>query len=227
MKTKRWMFPLLGMFLVAFISCEKGNDDIGKPTVQLAFETVTSGSALKSTATNNLEFTSGNIILESIEFETDSEADSLEVDFEIDSYITLDFATGETDPDVSSVEITPGTFTEIEIELWDQTDEPAIVLDGTWTDADGNIHPVRFEFSSGQTFEVEKEGEFIIEQSTAMIAEITFDPNVWFSGVTAEKLSSATTDDEGVIVISSGQNTDIYDIVEDKIDVVSEVEISM
>lgn len=36
-------------------------------------------------------------------------------------------------------------------------DEPSVVLNGTFT-YDGVSHPVRFEFNSGETFEVEKEG---------------------------------------------------------------------
>jgi|GEM_PF-5644252 len=40
-------------------------------------------------------------------------------------------------------------------------------------------------------------------------------------------LSNADIDEDGVIIISSDINTDIYDIVEEKIDLISEVEITM
>ncbi|MEF8810252.1 MAG: hypothetical protein V5A47_04960 [Bacteroidales bacterium] len=228
MKTYRLILALFGMAMVVFTSCENDND-LEKPTLQLEFETVTSGSSLKSTAANSIEFTSGHIILENVEFQTESETDSVEVDFEIDSYITLDFATGETDPDLSYVEIVPGNYTEIEIEveLWDQNDQPSIDLSGTWTNENGTELPVRLLLPVGQTFSLEQEGEFTIGESTSVIARITFDPNAWFAGDAGELLPEATKNEEGVIVVSPDQNPNIYDIIKDAIDRTSEVEIEM
>ena len=60
-----------------------------------------------------------------------------------------------------------------------------------------------------------------------MIAQITFDPPSWFAGEAGEMLPSATSNEDGVIVISPDQNSDIYDILEDTIDEMSEVEIEM
>ncbi len=230
MKTVKSILIILGISLVIFVSCEKDDTESAEgASFQIEFETITSDFDLKSNETGTLEFSSGQIILESVEFEASSDNDTLEAEFEIESYITIDFATGETNPDISAIKIAPGNYTEIEIELelWDQSEQPSIVLNGQWTDTHGESHPVRFEFDSGQDFSLEIEGNFTIDQETTMIAQITFDPGVWFSGVDQGMFSSATTNDEGVIVISSGENTDIYDIVEDMIDLVSEVEISI
>ncbi len=230
MRKQPFFLAIFSLFIIGIglVACEK-EEEISNPTLQLEFNTVTSGSTLKSTSDNNLQFSSGHIILESIEFEAESDVDSLEVEFEIESFITIDFATGESNPDVSSIQIRPGTYTEIEIELelWDKNHEPAIALDGIWTDAGGNEHPIRFLFDSGQEFSLEKEGEFTLTESSTMIAEITFDPNIWFSGVSPDMISNANRDENGVIIISSDTNTDIYDIVEEKIDLISEVEITM
>ncbi len=230
MKKQKFILIIFSLFIVGIgmVACEK-EDDTGAPILQLDFNTVTSGTTLKSTSDSRLQFSSGHIILESIEFEAESDVDSLETEFEIDSFITLDFATGESNPDVSSIEIRPGTYTEIEIEieLWDQNHEPAIVLDGIWTDPAENEHSIRFLFDSGQEFSLEKEGEFTLTERTTMIAEITFDPTIWFSGVSADMISNASRDEDGVIIISSDANTNIYDIVEEKIDLISEVEITM
>jgi len=229
MKTKRMILALLGIALIAFTSCEK--DDLGEPVIQVEFNTVNSEFTLKnsSAAANTVGFESGHIILESVEFELESDTDSLEMEFEIESFIAVDFATGETNPDLSFVRLQHGTYTEMEfeMELWDQTDQPAIVLTGSWTDDEGTIHPVRFEYDSGQDFSVEIEGNFVVDETTTMVAEVTLDPAIWFSGVTNEAFASATKNTDGVIVISSEENEDIYDTVEDIIDLVSEVEIEM
>ncbi|MGV9141958.1 MAG: hypothetical protein ACOC1X_03375 [Promethearchaeota archaeon] len=229
MKTQKAFLALfsLALFFLAFTSCE--DEESGKPTAQLEFETVTSSTNLKSTAANTIEFTDGNIILGNVEFQTETESDSLEVDFEIESYITLDFATSVTEPDLSAVEIVPGTYSEIEIEieLWDETDEPSIDLEGTWTDANGTSHPIKLEMPVGQTFSVEIEGEYIVKENTGIIARVTINPNSWFAGDAGELLQDASPNEDGVIVISPNQNSNIYDIVKDEIDSTSEIEIEM
>ena len=112
------------------------------------------------------------------------------------------------------------------LNLQDEGDSPAIVLNGTYVDAENVSHPIRFEFNSDETFEVEKEGVVTFTTNESLLAQITFDPTVWFAEVTNEQLSMATKDNEGVIVISSAQNTEIYNIVTDDLDLVTEVEIS-
>ncbi len=141
MNTNKLILVLSTIVFFTFISCQK--DDAQSPTVELQFETVTSSFTVKSTMSNHLQFTSGHIILESASIETNSE---------IESYITIDFATGETTPDIWAIEIIPGNYTEVEIEmeLWDQTDIPSIALDGTWTDTYGTDHPVQLALYLGQ-----------------------------------------------------------------------------
>mgnify|MGYP006286044661 FL=1 len=227
MKKTALILIISGFAITGFIACEK--DDIEKPTLKLEFNTVKSESNLKNTAANSIEFTSGQIIFESIEFESESENDTIELEFEIESYITLDFATGETTPDLSPIEIFPGNYTEIELEfeLWDQTEQASIDLSGTWTDTEGTPHPIRLTMPLGQTFSLEIEGEFIVDENTAMVAQITIDPSAWFMGEAGELLPSATTDNEGIIVVSPDQNYNIYDIVKDAIDRTSEIEIEI
>lgn len=227
MKTKTIITAIFGLAMIGLLSCEK--DDLNNATVQLEFNTVTSESSLKSAAANSIVFSEGHIILESIEFETETDTDSIAVDFEIESYITLDFATGETSPDLSAIQIVPGTYTEIEIEfeLWDGSEINSIDLTGTYTDANSMDHPVRLLMPLGQTFSLEIEGEFVIDENTSMVAQVTFDPNSWFLGEAGNLLGSAVANQDGVIVISPDQNSNIYDIIKDAIDNTSEVEIEL
>jgi hypothetical protein len=48
------------------VSCEK--EKLSQPTLQLNFNTVTSDTSLKSASANSIQFTSGHIILESMNF---------------------------------------------------------------------------------------------------------------------------------------------------------------
>lgn len=101
-----------------------------------------------------------------------------------------------------------------------------MVLTGTFTH-NGESHPVRFEFNSGETFEIEMEGNVALTEGINALAEITLDPHVWFTTVTAEQLAAADKDINGVIVISETMNEDIFDIAADGLDLATDVEFEM
>ena len=233
MKTMIFKTGILAAIVFAcmtFTSCQK--DSNLDPQIGLKFITVTASfpvsSDLKSTQEpKELEFTSGFITLSEVSFEVETDEDLVEIEFEIEQNTVIDFATGGTDPDISYVEIPAGTYNEmeVEVELQDEGDNPSMVLHGTYVDTEGASHPVRFEFNSGETFEVEKEGTITLATNESVLAQITFDPTVWFAGVSNEQMSQATKDNEGVIVISSTQNPDIFDTVTDGLDLATEVEI--
>ena len=176
---------------------------------------------------NTLEFTSGTIRLTQIQFETETdEGDSIEVN--IEQVVEIDFATGATTPDLSGLTFPVGVYSEVEVELelLDENNIPSIVLEGTFTDANDQAHPIRFEFNSGETFEVEREGRIVFEAGAQVLAEVTFDPGVWFAGVSREELSAARKNENGVIVISETSNPEIFDIVADGLDLATEIEIT-
>jgi len=131
--------------------------------------------------------------------------------------------------DLSTIVLAPGHYTEIELEfeLWDQTEQPSIYLEGIWTDVDGTSHPLRLIMPLGQTFSLEIEGDYIIEENSAMTAYITINPNAWFMGAAGALLPYAIANEDGIIVISPDQNYNIYDIIEDAIDDTSEIEIEI
>lgn len=212
-----------GMF-----ACSDNNETNGA-RLNLEFNTVTTVNGTSQRAlTNGLVFTGGFITLSEIRFEAEADLDSLEIEFELEQQTVLDFATGTTNPDISGITIPAGTYeeVEIEIELFDEGDEPGVVLNGTFT-YNGESHPVRFEFNSGETFEVEKEGNVILSDGTNALAEITLDPHVWFAAVTAEQLAAAEKDANGVIVISESINENIFDLAADGLDLATDVEIEM
>ncbi|MFW5819929.1 MAG: hypothetical protein ACOCWA_01460 [Bacteroidota bacterium] len=215
---------------VTFSNCEKDNDQ-DNPQIGLKFNTITNPISLENGVkslqqTKELAFHSGSIILSEVEFEVETDNDSIEIDFELEASTVVDFATGETSPDISFIQIPAGTYSEmeVEIELQDEDDNPSIVLYGIYTDVDGTNHDVRFEFNSGETFEVEREGSVAFSSNESVLAQITIDPGAWFQDISNEQLAAAEKV-ENVIVISENHNTDIFDTVADGLDLATEVEI--
>jgi hypothetical protein len=212
--------------LIILAGCEKESSH--EPRLRLEFETVKTGTMLTplKAMDGELVFNSGTIVFESVEFEAEAENDLMEMEFERDGDVVLNFATGETTPDISYITIPAGTYEEVEIELELKDDgaEPAIVLEGVYTDLEGTDHQIRLEFNSGETFEVEIEGTIVFEADVTFLAQVTIDPAAWFLGVSDQDFTSASKDDSDVIVISSTSNTAIYDVVANGLELASEVE---
>lgn len=233
----KYLFPklLVVILLVGLSACSSDEDSTTQPLLSVNFNTVTSSfntqsqtSAFNKQASGgNFVFNEGFITLTAMEYEAESESDLKSVEFELEQVVVIDFATGIPTPDIRAIAIPAGTYQEvsIEVELFDETDEPSVVLNGTYTSPDGTAHPVRFEFNSGETFEVEREGTIVFSENQSAIAEITFDPSLWFAGVSDEDMESANKNMGGIIVISEDHNTDIFDIVADGLDLATDLEI--
>ncbi len=226
------IFSLLLLTGALLITNACSSDSGKSPTIDISFNTNTSTSSLSKASNqslaNSLTFLSGTITLTQIQFEVENdEGDSVEVN--IEQVVDVDFATGSTSPDLSSLELPVGTFVEsrVELELLDENNNPSVVIEGTFEDSNSQTHPIRFEFNSGETFEVEREGTVTFDSGMNVIAEVTFDPIVWFAGVSTNMLEEATKNNEGVIVISETSNIDIFDIVADGLDLATEIEIQM
>ncbi len=222
---------IFSVLALVILSACSDDSESPNPTVAMNFNTVNTASGIPAggrVAANSLEFTSGFITLTQIQFETETdEGDSIEVN--IEQNVVIDFATGETTPSLPNLEFPAGIYTEasVELELLDENNEPSVVIEGTFVDSEDQSHPIRFEFNSGETFEVEKEGQISFSAGASVIAQVTFDPSVWFAGVTSSMLEAAQKDSEGVIVISETSNVEIFDIAADGLDLATEVEIEL
>lgn len=212
--------------LVILAGCEKESDN--EPRLGLEFITVKSGNVLGELKAMNGEmvFNSGTITFEDVEFEAESGDDLVEIEFERDDDVELDFETGNTNPDISYIEIPAGTYEEIEIELGlkDDGSLPSIMLEGTYTDLEGTEHMILFEHNSDETFEVELEGNIVFEANVSFIAQVTIDPASWFDGVSNQDFISATKNNDDIIVISSSSNTTLYNKVVNGFELATEVE---
>lgn len=232
---KHLFSKLLAITLVFGLTSCLDDDSSEQPMLSVKFKTMISpfktlayaGPLNRQASNGSFVFTDGFITLTAMEFEAESGNDLESIEFELEQKVVIDFATGIPTPDIRGIEIPAGTYEQvsIEVELFDETDDPSVVLNGTYTAPDGKVHPLRFEFNSGETFEVEREGTIVFTQNQSAIAEITFDPSVWFAGVTDELMADATKNLNGVIVISETQNSEIFDIVADGLDLATELEI--
>lgn len=227
---------LMAVLGLGLASCST-ESDVEQPKLSVNFTTTQAPLNLQSnlfkedhfkqTSTGSVAFYDGYITIRELEFEVETDNDSTSVNFNLEQNVVIDFATGNTTPDIGYVNIPAGTFqeVEVEIELQDNTDTPAVVLHGFYTSPDGTQHPLTFEFNSGETFEVEREGVVTFSEAQSALAQVTFAPAQWFAGVNDEAFSAATPNAEGVIVISSTQNTGIFDTVADGLDLATEIEI--
>ena len=226
---------LLALTVILSLSACSSDDSTEATMLAVQFETVTAPFSVQaqassfnkqSTTSGNFFFNDGFITLTALEYEAENGIESLE--FELEQKVVIDYATGIPTPDIRAIEISAGTYQEVsvELEIFDETDEPSVVLEGTYTSPDGVTTPIRFEFNSGETFEVEKEGTIVFAENQSAMAQITFDPSVWFAGVTDDMMADATQSD-GVILISETQNSEIFDVVADGLDLATELEIEM
>lgn len=229
----RILQKLAVLTLVVGLSACSSDDSTDQPTLAVSFNTVTSpfSAQVQSTSLNKQSsnsgifvFNDGFITLTAMEYEAENDSESVE--FELEQIVVIDYATGIPTPDIRAIEIPAGTYEEVsvELEIYDETDEPSVVLNGTYTSPEGTSFPVRFEFNSGETFEVEREGAIIFAEGQSALAEITFDPSIWFAEVT-DALMADADQSEGVIVISETHNSEIFDIVADGLDLATELEI--
>lgn len=207
-------------------SAEAATLGVNFQTVTEPFKLQTQAIALQkpSVASGSFLFSDGFITLIALEYEAEGGMESIE--FELEQKVVIDYATGIPNPDIRPIEISAGTYEEVsvELEIYDENDDPSIVLNGTYTSPEGDTTPIRFEFNSGETFEVEQEGTIVFNENQSAFAQITFDPSIWFAEVTDEHMADANKSD-GVIVISETENSEIFDIVADGLDLATELEI--
>lgn len=233
---KKSSLLLMAFFSLGLFSCST-DSETEQPQLSVSFVTTQTplslqsyafkGDSFKQTSSGSVVFSEGFITIRELAFEVEADNDSTSVDFNLEQEVVIDFATGNTTPDIGYINIPAGTFeeVEVEIELQDNTDSPAVVLHGMYIAPDATEHPLTFEFNSGETFEVEREGTITFSEAQAALAQVTFAPAQWFIGVSDEAMLAATKNAEGVIVISSTQNPEIFDTVADGLDIATEIEI--
>lgn len=218
-------FLMMLVIVLAFSACNDENA-VNDPNLGLVFLTGANSGTTQRVAANSLNFTEGTIRLKEVKFEYETANDSIEYEFDLDQMVLLDYATGETTPDISSINIPAGTYEEVEFEfdLEPLDSEPAIVIEGTF-EYNGQSTPVRFEFNYEDTFELSYEGSVTLNADITAVAQIEINANAWFANITDAELAVAELDSEGVMVISKDVNSDLFDIASDGLELATDVKI--
>jgi len=182
----------------------------------LEFDLGTKSVLAKNNPPKTIEFLTGQVTISEIVFDGDI-IGSESVSISHEQVATIDLATGIVSPAVEVI-IPYGDYNAVNlgIEILDEDDSPSVMAQGTYTDANNVVTEVHFEFNSGEVFEAEAESYSFVE-GTRAIAQIDFSPAVWFSQVTEAMLDGADRVD-GVIMINETTNSDIFDMVADKLD---------
>ena len=209
---------LIGM-LLSISACDSNSTEDGTTPVLFSVRLASDSSNLsKSALAENLQFTSGTIIIREIVFDGENQTTGESVSLTHEQIVEINLMTGISSPPIESLLIPSGTYTSanLGVEIQDVNSEPTIVIEGTYTRSDASIVPIRFEFNSGEVFEAESDQVTLTENRSA-VAEITFDPLVWFEVISAQQLDDADMID-GVIVIKEGFNDSLFDAVADRLD---------
>lgn len=218
MKKKNYLFTaaIAGLFVASITSCKK---EPATGTIAFQMSKSTANVSQRSTP-STLQFTSGHVIISEIEFEGDRKGKG-DVSISHEQITKIDLATGVSTSPIN-IAIPAGVYSSVELEVEilddDNTHPLAILAEGTYTDSNNKVIPIRFESNSDEEFEASTNAEVTIKPGTSPIANIVFDPLEWFSTITTAQLDNAKKNSNGVIVISENMNTDIYETVVDKLD---------
>lgn len=209
-------------------------------------DSFSSGRILKDnnrTLADLLEFSGGYIIVDELEFEgelngvninksdddddddddDDEDDNDIEIEFDFENGARFDFGSDLYSSELL-IDIPQGLYDEfsIEVDLYDEGNEPSLVLTGSFDDGAGFV-PVIFQFKEDDfDFEIE-EDNVQVDGSNSSIALVQLHPTRWFNNVSDDQLSNATRTEEGVIIISKTANANIYNTVKESMERLSDV----
>jgi hypothetical protein len=215
---KRQFITLSAFFLsILLLGCEKDNSSDDGLTISLTMSQPGSAGAVNPPSSSVVSFSSGYVVVREVVFDGDRN-DGRSVSITEEKITTIDIRTGTANPPFL-MDIPAGTYTSVNlgIEIQDETSRPSVVAEGSYTNGNGQVVPVRFEFNSGEVFEANANTAVTLSQNTPATAKISFDPHVWFSTITRTQLDNAVRTN-GVVVISETSNAGLFSIVADRLD---------
>ena len=239
------VYPHLLIVILFLISCGE-NVDPTKADVQVEMKAVTQLSAINTgarVANSGIEFTEVLVGVTEIEFESmesdDSNDDSNDDDdnsgsgsgddddrndemdddeeIEYEGQFVVDLLKGTSNPDFGVVDVFPGVYEEVEIEISPILDDGiSVFIAFTYQPAEGE--PVDVEFSSTGKFEIEIENDNGINLDGNSLNQllILMDLDMLISDLDVSMLEP--DEEDGVIRINDSSNSDIKVKIENKID---------
>ncbi len=216
---KNILFFLLFVFLV--FGCQKSK--LKKPT-EVAFKI----DINKSTSSDGrLFFTDGKIWLSSFKVDgTRQKGEPISFTRTFTSGLSVDFSSNSISD--LKYDIPQGVYTDLDIrfQIVKNNNNYSLCVNGKYMDNNSNLIPLRFEFNSNDTFEIEGEGDdgsktIVLDKDIPLNSLIKLDPIYWFDIVPLSMLENANKvnlNGQLTILINENNNEDIYDLVVDRID---------
>lgn len=207
---------LLPLALVALLaSCKKVELEPIPFDQSCSISTITYNVRLADNAHPFITWTSGNALVREIIWDGTLTGASLPTSITHSVVTDIDLFTGAATPEIITTEITPGEYSNIYIgvELQDNGVDDNIILNGYYTDGNSVTHPIQFLFNSGEVFEATL-SNYTFEPGDNTICWLELNPTDWFSSFTVADFDNASTNGNGVIVLSESQNSALYDVVE-------------
>lgn len=166
-----------------------------------------SGLIVAVNSNSSLTWTSGNVNVSEIDFEAKSK--SAKIEYELKQAFNVDLF--NLSSVLGSITLPDATYEEVELKLVlkkSATSNIPLTLKGSYTDGSGTKIPVEFYFN--EDFEADVEAENIIVSGTNdYLGLINVQLNKFLTNVVSADLSGATKTN-GVIVISSTSNMELY-----------------
>ena len=201
---------------VFFASCSKKSNDVSPSSnngttskqtdmsYQLVATNKTANVEGKSTATANIVWTSGMANPRMIKFE--AKKDGTEIEYKSTNVDTIDLMNPIS---FGGFTIPSGTYDEIElrIDLEKEGRTPALRLEGQFTNSTLSL-PVVVEIDEPIELKTEQQ-DVTITDDMSFVAVTTLDLSTYTLGITTTMLLNAKLDN-GVLVISSTSNKDLY-----------------
>lgn len=158
---------------------------------------------------------------EDLEEEENGEDENEEVEFEGNFIINL--LTGTSEPDFGLSELLAGVYQEVEIEFENILEGDKTLIVNFNFIAEGDTHPTFVEFSTSEEFEIEIENEagFMLDGGAVNAILVTLDLDVLLASI---DFGSIAADEDGVIRINETSNSNIMQIIVDKLEAALEVE---
>ncbi len=166
-----------------------------------------SGLPVITNSNSSITWTSAGLNITEIDFEAESNNNPIE--YELKQAIRVDLL--NLSPVLGNITLPVGSYDEVELKILlrkSATKEIPLTLKGTYTDSNGVKRP--FEFYLNEDIDIEVEAEdIVIDGKSDYTGMINVQLNKFLTNITRTDLSTATKT-EGVIVISSTSNADIY-----------------
>jgi hypothetical protein len=112
---------------------------------------------------------------------------------------------------LGSINIPAGTYNEVELKvvLQKQTTGDVFAINGIYTDETGKQTPLDFHYNEDLTLHIEGEN-LTVNTSADYTGVLKLELNKLLNGVSASDFKSASKNANGVIVISSTSNVEVF-----------------